>query len=253
MEKAAQTYIDIHCHILPGVDDGSDSMETSLEMLRCSEAQGANALILTPHYYHGHNPYRAEELKQRAELLGKAAKEQGLSIKLYTGNEILWFESALSAIRTGEALTLANSRYVLIEFYPDASYSLILKAVRELIRAGYTPVIAHFERYHAFYGNNGAQNVSEIRDQGALLQMNYDSLSGGAFLGNLFADAHTAWCRKQVQSGNVSFFGTDAHNLGRRPVEHTKAAAWLRKHVEPKLLSELLFENPKRILKSGTD
>ena len=241
-------YIDIHCHILPQVDDGADSPETSLKLLELSEQQGAKAIILTPHYYHGRNRYQKGELAERAKRLSEAAAQAGRKPELYLGNEILWFDEAVEAVKNGEALTLAGSRYMLIEFYPQSSGQEIERAVRKVVLGGYFPVIAHYERYQAFRGEDGARRVEEMIDQGALLQMNYSSLAGKGTLAGILPDRNTAWCREEVKKGHVTFFGTDAHNLTSRTVLQPKAMGWLEKHLDREEAAELLYGNAESIL-----
>ena len=243
-----QEYIDIHCHMLPQVDDGADSLETSLSMLALSEQKGAREVILTPHYYHGRNSYGKGELAERFRQLCGKAEEAGIGLKLHLGNEILWFDEAVQAVRDGEALTLAGSRYMLIEFYPVSSRQQIVRAVRSVVQGGYIPVIAHYERYRTFRQRDGADQIREILEQGALLQMNYASLAGKGLLAGICADSNTAWCREQVKAGNVSFFGTDAHNLGSRSPEHDRAAAWLAHHIDGEKLMEMLLYNPQDLI-----
>lgn len=244
----AHSYIDIHCHMLPGVDDGADSLETSLSMLKLSEEQGAASVILTPHYYHERNRYRKGELAERFAALCEAAQDAGIVTELFLGNEILWFDGAIEALREGEALSLAQSRYILIEFYPDSSARELLRAVRSSFQGGYIPVIAHYERYRALRGKDGDALISELIGQGALLQMNYASIGGRSGLSGLLADANTKWCRNEIKKGHVSFLGTDAHNLGHRSPEHGQAAAWLLKHMEEDARLTLLLDNPGAIL-----
>ena len=241
-------YIDIHCHILPQVDDGADSPETSLKMLELSEQQGAEAVILTPHYYHGRNRYQKGELAKRAAKLSEAAEKAGRKLRLCLGNEILWFDDAVEAVKSGDALSLAGSRYMLIEFYPQSSAQEIERAVRKVVLGGYFPVIAHYERYQAFRGEEGARRVENIIEQGALLQMNYSSLAGKGALAAILPDSNTVWCREEVRKGHVSFFGTDAHNLSSRTPLQPKAMSWLTKHLDEEMISELLYSNPEAVL-----
>ena len=245
-----RSYIDIHSHMLPAVDDGSDSTETSIAMLRISEQEGAKAVILTPHFYYRRNRYQQGELQKRFERLREAVSEARIGLELYLGNEILWFDEAVEAVRDGEALCLAGSRSMLIEFYPDTAYQTIERAVRRVVQAGYLPVLAHYERYRCFHDSReGQERIEEIREQGASLQMNFNSIAGhGGLLSGIFTDQETAWCRREVQNGHVDFFGSDAHNLGKRSPSHEAAAAWLEKHIPEEQLSEMLLENPEAML-----
>ena len=238
-------YIDIHSHMLPGVDDGAESLETAMDMLRRSARAGAEAVILTPHYSGRGQEVAGQRLRDVFEaFLDEVGKQDGLP-RLYLGNEILWYDGALESLKSGEALSLADSRYVLTEFYPTSSYMEMERAVRSLGMAGYIPVIAHYERYRALKEDQGQERIEELMHQGALLQMNYHSLEKG---GGLIPGLDTRWCRREVLRGHVSFLGTDAHDLGRRSPSHEEAAAWLTKHMDEEELQGMLYYGPLAVI-----
>lgn len=170
--------IDIHSHILPGVDDGASSMKESLHMLSMARRQGITDVFATSHYSKAFPNRDPEKLRRlRDELMSRANRPvQGLEgkvkckrpIRIWTGQEIFYSNSVIRLLEEGKLLTLADSNYVLVEFMPSVPYSEICTAVRNLSRAGYTPVVAHAERYRCL---RKGKRVEELIDLEALIQM----------------------------------------------------------------------------------
>ena len=149
--------IDIHSHILPGVDDGASSMKESLHMLSMARRQGITDVFATSHYSKAFPNRDPEKLRRlRDELMSRANRpvkgpdgkiKRRQPIRIWTGQEIFYSNSVIRLLEEGKLLTLADSNYVLVEFMPSVPYSEICTAVRNLSRAGYAPVVAHAERY----------------------------------------------------------------------------------------------------------
>ena len=136
--------IDVHAHILPGVDDGSENWNESIEMLRMAYEQGIRTIIATPHYHQGQD---IERLKETTGILRQEAQKLDPEYGIFLGQELMDSEGILDELRKGRALTMAGSRYVLIEFLPNVSYSRLYQRLRQLQGAGYIPILAHAERY----------------------------------------------------------------------------------------------------------
>ena len=157
--------IDIHSHLLPNVDDGGDDIAASLEILKQAYQQGVTDIILTPHY--------RDEWKEECDLFEKflkfekQVKEQGININLYLGREIYIEKDYKKVLQQEENATLNGTKYVLIEFDP-ARETDIVNIVYEIARCGYTPIIAHVERYSYV----SLDTVYEIKDAGGLIQVN---------------------------------------------------------------------------------
>lgn len=118
-----EKYIDIHCHMLPGVDDGADSWELCQRMLQTSVEEGAEAIILTPHYYPGYMDTDGETVAQQfAELKGRLTREWQLDVQVYLGSELYYSYDTPAFLANGIARTLADSRYILVEFSPGVRY-----------------------------------------------------------------------------------------------------------------------------------
>lgn len=232
---------DIHSHLLPGVDDGPETMEETLELLREAQRQGVTRMIATPHYH----PERYLVDSQRAlsvlEDVRRECRREGIEIELYPGQECYWYSGLLDALEEGKVLTMNGTRFVLVEFDPGTVYNVISSAVRNLGSSGYQVIIAHFERYQCLRGN--PERLEELRNSGAFLQMNYDCLLQKD---SLF---HRNPWRKLVMDGEVDFLGSDTHGMNFRPPHMAQAGAWLEEHVDEDTLWDLMERNPGMLLK----
>lgn len=232
--------IDIHCHIIPGVDDGASSIQESVQMLKMAYKQGIRYVIATPHYSGYFSKTNPQQIKALCERLQQKVREQiDPRFRVYSGQEILYTEDSLEQLRKGEVLTLAGSSYVLIEYMCQTPYSFIYKSVRDLTEAQYKPILAHVERYAVL---RQGDRIEELLDAGAAMQMNYRRIGGNWY------DDTTRWCRKMLKAGNIQFLGTDMHNLKDRKPQTEEAEAWICKHLENTYQKELFFLNAKKII-----
>ncbi len=237
-----QPTIDIHCHIMPGVDDGSKDMATSLEMLRIADKNGITHLILTPHHkpMH-HNVSPQHNVKYRKELQ-EAAREQGIKAKLFSGNEIYYSDETFDQLMNGEICSLAGSDYVLVEFHPTAAYKSIQNAMYRIQGAGYIPIVAHVERYSDIVEH--PERVGDLIDMGCLIQVN-----AGSVMGN-YGFGISRFTKKLLSDGRVHFVASDAHDTGRRAPKLLDC----RKYVERKLgedyAKEIFFLNAANVIRN---
>ena len=250
---------DIHSHIIYHIDDGSHDLEESLELIRQDVEQGAHAIIATPHYY---VQYPTDPARIRAKLatieealgIGEQSTAQPtpsaaeanastLDVRLYAGNEVLWFDSMTERLQSGEILTLADSHYTLIEFYPEESYQTILRAIRNVRNAGYRPIIAHAERFKAMQEHG----LAEVRDLGAYVQLSTEPLSHKGLSG-LF-DRETKFIQKALRNQEADFLGTDMHRVDRRPPVLRDAIDWIEKNLDADYADAVLQGNAGAILR----
>lgn len=243
MIGAMRQGIDIHAHILPGVDDGAADWAEAEAMLQEAERQGIRCIIATPHYRPGQN---RDVLAGMAEELNQMAQRIRPDMLVCLGQEILYFEGMEKALRKGEVLSLAGSRYVLVEFAPSDPWGKLERAVRQLIQAGYIPVIAHWERYGCLYERG---RLEELIRTGAMVQMNYRSLEGSLIKG--MTNRRLRWRRKMVLKGNIHFLSTDMHSMDKRPPRTRLALRWLARHDKKRLLRRLTWINARHILEEG--
>lgn len=198
---------DIHCHILPGVDDGSRNLKNSIAMLQALSDKGVGRIVLTPHVSSGLYPNRSDVLKLEFERL-KAALPADLKgkINLYLAAEYMIDED----LEGQQELLCYPDKSILIEMsYSNRSVNL-LDTVFRLVQDGYEPILAHPERYEFYFGGREPNNVAELEkliDMGCRFQMNVMSLTGAygpASINNLLYLLERGW---------YSFIATDAHSL----------------------------------------
>lgn len=240
--------IDVHAHILPAIDDGSKNMGTTRCMLRMAYGQGIRAIIATPHYTRHRWHTRPEQIRELAEQVQKEADRITPGMKIYAGQEINYFDGMDEYLAQGRLLTLADSRFVLVEFFPSVPWSQMETAVRRLTLAGYTPVIAHAERYECLYSGD---KLRALKDAGSYVQMNYQSLTASGFLSDIWSLKERNWCRKALLEGCVDFLGTDMHGLRHRPPRCEEACGWIKNKAGEDVYQRLTEENPTRIINDG--
>ncbi len=206
-EHLAGSMVDIHAHILPGVDDGPRSLDDAIQMLRLAEKDGIKSIIATPHAHHS-NP---REIPERVEQLHAAAVQSGLAIAILSGSEVRIAPDLVERLQSGELITLNDTSYVLIELYLHHQWrdSTVKRVICRLMNAGLTPILAHPERYP--YLRENPSFIDELVGSGVFMQINAPSLSG--YHG---ADAQRfAW--RLIERGSVHLIASDAHNARWRP------------------------------------
>ena len=230
--------IDIHCHLLYGVDDGAETPEESVAMLKEAKKQGITAIILTPHYRHGMFPYNGEKILNHYERIRPVAQELGIQLSL--GTEYHVNSSIVDYLRKGRCLTLAGTRYVLTEYAYATEYAYIEKMTQELILQGFTPVIAHVERYDCMRRNPDC--VRKIRNAGALIQINCDGVLG------LQGWKEKRYCNKLLREGYVDYIASDSHRMEGRVCNMLKCYEYVSKKYGQDLAQKLMRDNQSKIL-----
>ena len=201
---------DIHCHILYGLDDGSVSAEESVEMAMLAKKGGTGRIIVTPHsnvpdsFRNLWNPGFESMIKN----LNEKMEQNNCDLTFYPGQEIFCSDNFLKLLAEGKLITLNNSRYPLVEFdFYEHSASVYYK-LDKLIAEGYTPVVAHPERY-AFVCENDDASI-RLRNMGCLLQINKGSIQGS--FGKSAQDA----AKRMLRRAHADFVASDAHSPYRR-------------------------------------
>lgn len=230
--------IDLHCHILPGLDDGARHMEESLHMASLAVESGVTALTATPHCADGGVP----DVLEAVQELRDALQEAGIPLQVYPGMEIFGTEDTARLLRTGELLTLNGSRYPLIEFAFDADGEWETQILEDVLRAGFVPVVAHPERYHWVQQNPRMLNV--WASMGCLLQVNKGSLLGR------FGEGPRQMAMEMTSRGFTTVVGSDAHYARVRTPWLYEAWELLARWFAPVAARELLEDYPEKILKN---
>lgn len=232
--------VETHCHILPGIDDGSPDVETSLKMIGKLQLQGAKSIILTPHYYSD-----SISLADFLERRDKAFRELSLALpegspKLVLAAEV-FISDYIFSNESLDALKIGNTNYALIEHPFSSSFSR--KTYDRLGNLycdyGIKPILAHIERYSALMEDESL--LDEYIDMGCLTQVNIGSFvnSSRGMRKKLF---------KYLESGRIHLLGSDCHNLKSRPPEYKDGVKEITKKCTTDILTELI-DNANKLIR----
>ena len=233
-------YIDIHSHILPGMDDGSRSMGQTLRMLETAVSEGITTMIATPHNMPGKGCPPGSVVRGKVEELRRTVEQEGIPLEIVAGTEYYYREEVLDILEDGDGVTLGDSDCVLVEFEPMAERNYIRNALRNILGLGYTPVIAHVERYAKLMEDSSV--LYDMRKNGILVQVNAMSVTGDN------GRQAKKDVRNLLKKGLVDFVATDAHSDGRRAPFMKKCADVLYKKYGAEYADGLLFGNADELL-----
>ncbi len=233
--------VDIHAHILPGIDDGAVAVEESIEMARAAVARGVSAMIATPHFNSWYACDREVLMKEVADLK-EALRGARIDLEVYPGAEVRISPEVLDSLDAGKIQPLAGSRYVLIELPFDEIPFYARDLVFKLRLKGFVPVLAHPERSASV--QRRVDRLQPFVEQGCLVQLNASSLEAG--FGQDYAAAV-----KIIERGWAFAIASDAHDLGGRPPGLKSAARVAARLLGKQKALELVRENPMRIIRDG--
>jgi protein-tyrosine phosphatase len=200
--------IDIHSHILPGVDDGSVDIDTTISMLENAERCGTKAIVATPHYYRGYFGTEYEEVVRLVDMLKDDIGSRGIKIDVYPGQEIFLDKHTVEMYKSGIIRGLNNSRYLLVEMPMQDYDKSLLDIVYELRLLGAVPVIAHPERYTYIMDN--VKLINPFVEEGCLFQINTGSITG------IFGKSVQRTARVLIENGLCNLVASDAHTNHKR-------------------------------------
>ncbi len=196
---------DMHSHFLPGVDDGARNMEESLAMLSKMQEFGYQKCILTPHIKMDIYPNSEADLKVRFLELTQAMDKAGLSIQVELAAEYYLDDHFLNRLEDTPLLSFGTQRYVLVEFSFVNAPVFEIETFQRILDKGYSPILAHFERYVYFHGS--IASAETYRAIGVNIQLNLNSLTGH------YGPEVKKQAERMLNQFTVDFVGTDAHRM----------------------------------------
>lgn len=214
--------IDLHSHILPGVDDGAQTLEDSLEMARKAISQGITHLMCTPHHNNGKYNNPADKIIRDVASLQKELDQRGLDLTLLEGQEVRLTELLLTAIQRDEILfTDLDNTYLLIEFPTNEIPIYAEQVFYHLLNRGQVPVIVHPERNAVF--REEPNRLVSFLEMGTLTQLTAPSIVG------VFGNEIQNTARQMLEHNMMYMVASDAHNLRHRTFLMKEAYAEIRK------------------------
>ena len=234
--------VDIHNHLLYGVDDGAKTLEEALVALEKAKELGFDSIVFTPHYIKGSRfVSNVMENTKKVDSLRKELENRGISIDLYLGNEIYFENDMYKLVLEKEVATMNNSRYLLFELPMMNEVNNLKEVIFSLRVKGLIPIIAHPERYTYFQKN--PNDMIDLIDQGCLFQCNIGSLSG------VYGKPACKCVKVLLKHNLVHFMATDVHRPdGKDYTEFLQSKSLLEKLVGEEYTKELIEINPSRII-----
>ncbi|WP_461816133.1 CpsB/CapC family capsule biosynthesis tyrosine phosphatase [Faecalimonas sp.] len=234
--------VDVHCHILPEIDDGAKNWGEAYQMLRMAYDEGIRVIVATPHHHEHRGMCTPLQYKKRLTTLRKMAQEIDEKFLIMPGMEIYFNQDVVHKLEHKKVHTMGKSKYVLIEFSPNAEFHYIQQGLQQIQMKGYLPILAHIERYRCLLDSE--EYVSYLMDMGIYVQVNAGSIIGKSgrtvkkFVKNLLEEQY------------VHFVGTDAHSSGRRSPMIQKSAEYVQKKFGEDYAKEIFHSNGIKMLKN---
>ncbi len=236
--------VDIHTHILPGVDDGAENFKESMQMLKIAVRNGTTDLVLTPHYLARDvraKSLRKQEMIEVFEAFREVVAQKLPQIKLYLGAEMFAVSNIEDVIADGQMITINDTKYVLIEFGFNDYLSRAVDVTKTLSKLGYIPIIAHPERYS--FIQREPRSIIELLEKGALLQLNTSSIAGhngstAQDISMLFLENHLA-----------AVVASDSHSTYQRDPDLSEAYEFVSSNLSYSYAEDLFYNNPLAIIK----
>lgn len=234
--------IDIHSHILFGIDDGADTIAESIEMLKMAEKQGIKNVFCTSHHWQA----GLSDYEHNFALLKEKAISEGVDINLHMGMEILceddvYFPETIRDIKNGKIKTLNDTDYILGELSPFMSPQDILDCVNSVIeQIGKKVILAHVERYRVLHNEDDV--LKQLKTRGCLFQINAYSLAEEK------SDRIRTFARDLLSKQLVDFIGSDAHRVNHRPPELLTGVDYIYENCDAEYADAVCFKNAERML-----
>jgi protein-tyrosine phosphatase len=235
--------IDLHCHILPGLDDGPSTLAASLQMASAFVEDGVSVVACTPHILPGLYKNSGPHIRRAAAHLQQRINEKGIPLRLVTGADNHVTPDFVHQLSRGELLSLADSRYVLVEPPHHVAPPRLKELFFDLIVAGYVPVLTHPERLT--WINSHYESMRQLVQAGVWLQLTAGSLAGA------FGKNARYWSERMLEDGVVHILATDAHDASRRPPNLGEGRDLAARRIGDREAENLVVTRPEGVLRNA--
>ncbi len=236
-------FIDLHCHILPQVDDGADSYIEACELITQAVDSGTKILTATPHInnrYQSKGHIKKSEIIEKYKQLKHIVEEKGIQATIFLGSELLAGTEISDLHNKNELITINGSRYILTEFSFDEQFKNVLIYCRELLSLGYIPLIAHPERYLFF--SDSYERIYELFNIGCRFQINKGSPLGK------YGESAQQIALRMLNDDVADIISSDCHSPSNRNSDMSEIYEWLLGRYPINKITEWTHDNAKRIL-----
>ena len=233
-------FVDMHQHFVYGIDDGAQTPEDMQKMLDLAYRNGAERIVATPHATPGRHAFQMERFQEHFEAAKAWCADQGYKLKLYRGCEVFYTDDAARLLDDGAIPSIGGSRYVLVEFSPDAPYDRLRQAARSLGSVGYQPIFAHIERYACLRKPAYVEQMHQEYE--VIMQVNASTVVSGGFFTR-------QWLRKVMRLNCVDLISSDAHNIKTRRFCMKECYDLLKREYDKPTAQALCRGNALAILK----
>lgn len=234
--------VDMHCHILPEIDDGAKNEGEAYQMLRMAYDEGIRVIVATPHHHERRGMCTPGQYKRALSKVRKMAKDIDEKFYVMPGMEIYFSQDVLNKLEHKKVQTMGVSDYVLIEFSPNDEFRYIQQALQQVQMKGFHPIIAHIERYECFHDH--VDDVEYLIEMGAYVQVNAGSIVGTS------GRTTKRFVKELLERQLVHFVGTDAHSSGSRSPMIKKSADFVEKRFGEEYAREIFRTNGLKVLKN---
>lgn len=235
--------IDLHSHILPGIDDGAPDLGVALEMARIAVANGVAVQACTPHIFPGLFDNSGPRIRRATQELQRHLDEEGVPLRLVTGADVHIVPNMVNGLRAGEILSLADTRYVLVEPPHHVAPPRLEHVFFELLAAGYVPILTHPERLTWIETRYDA--LVQLFRAGVWMQVTAGALTGA------FGRRPQYWAERMLNEALVHILATDAHGARRRPPDLAAGRAAAAKWLGEEEAEQLVSLRPRAILENA--
>lgn len=239
--QAGNSVIDLHCHILPGLDDGAADLSVSLTMARAQVDQGVSVVACTSHILPGLYHNSGSAIRQATKELQEILDQEGISLRLVTGADVHMTSDFVAGLRSGKLLSIADSRYVLVEPPHHTAPPQLEDFFFNLVVAGYVPVLTHPERLS--WVPSRYETIKRLVRSGVWMQVTAGSFTGAFGRNALY------WAERLLDDGCVHLIASDAHDTERRPPDLAVGHEFVAKRVGAEEAQRLVLTRPMGILK----
>lgn len=234
--------IDIHCHILPGVDDGAGNMSDAVEMAALAASSGIKSIIVTPHcnipgaYHNYWNYFMAEDVRN----LQNEIRKKNINLTVYPGQEVYLAPGFADLLKNGEFIGLNETKYILVEFSMRERADVAYRKLQQVIAEGYVPIVAHPERYG--FVTEQQEAVYRMKDLGALLQVNKGSIKGA------FGKTVRKKANEIISTYQADFVASDGHSQYSRTPYLADVHEFISEEISADYGDWLVRVNPGKVL-----